>query len=229
MIGVVVPAHNEEHTVGIVVHDIRRALPDAHVVVVNDRSLDGTVEAARRAGAEVVHTVNGHGGYAQALQRGYQAALAGGAEAIAQVDADGQHDPRDLGRLLAGLDRYDLVVGSRFLGPGYRVALPRRSAITVCRWMSNRIGRIPLTDPTSGFRAVRPSVARAIAAHGFPNNLTEVSYLIHLHRSGHAIGEIPVTMRPPRNESMHDGLAGIRHFGRIVRATASLALDRGHH
>ena len=88
----------------------------------------------------------------------------------------------------------------------------------MCRWMSHRIGRIPLTDPTSGFRAARAAVARDIATHGFPNDLTEVSYLIHLHRSGRAIGEIPVTMRPPQNDSMHNGLAGVRHFGRIVRA-----------
>lgn len=229
MIGIVIPARNEEHTVGAVVGDIRATLPDAHVVVVDDRSSDATAVIARDAGAEVVCTPAGHGGYAQALQRGYQAALAGGASAIAQIDADGQHAASDLHLLLGGLERYDLVVGSRFLGPGYRMPMPRRLAITMCRWMTNHIGRLPLTDPTSGFRAVRADVAREIAADGFPDNLTEVSYLIRLHRAGRAIGEIPVTMRPYQNGSMHDGLAGVRHFGRIVRATAGLALDRGNH
>lgn len=229
MIGIVIPARNEEHTVGAVVGDIRATLPDAHVVVVDDRSSDATAAIARDAGAEVVCTPAGHGGYAQALQRGYQAALAGGASAIAQIDADGQHAASDLHLLLGGLERYDLVVGSRFLGPGYRLPMPRRLGITMCRWMTNHIGRLPLTDPTSGFRAVRADVAREIAADGFPDNLTEVSYLIRLHRAGRAIGEIPVTMRPYQNGSMHDGLAGVRHFGRIVRATAGLALDRGNH
>ncbi len=226
MIGIVIPAHNEEHTVGVVVRDIRATLPDAHIVVVDDRSRDATSSVARNAGAEVVRTPVGLGGYAQALQRGYQAAIAAGALEIAQVDADGQHAAGDLHLLLDGLSRYDLVVGSRFLGPGYRMPIPRRAGITVCRWMTRHIGRLPLTDPTSGFRAVRTDVAHEIAAHGFPDNLTEVSYLIRLHRSGRAIGEIPVTMRPPQDGSMHDGLAGVRHFGRIVRVTAGLALDR---
>lgn len=225
MIGVVVPAHNEEHSVGSVVDDIRAALPDAHVVVVDDRSRDATAAVARSAGAEVVRTDIGHGGYAQALRRGYQAALAGGAGRIAQVDGDGQHRASDLRLLLDGLERYDLVVGSRFLGLAYQMPIGRRVGITMCRWMTRHVGRLSLTDPTSGFRAVNRDVAREIAVNGFPDNLTEVSYLIRLHRSGRAIGEIPVTMRPPGNDSMHDGLAGVRHFGRIVRATAGLALD----
>jgi glycosyltransferase involved in cell wall biosynthesis len=221
--GIVVPAHNEARTVGRVVREIRAAVPGAHVVVVDDRSRDATAAAARAAGAEVVTTHNGHGGYAQALQRGYEAVLEAGAERIAQVDADGQHTAGDLLRLLAGLDRYDLVVGSRFLGPGYHMPVTRRFGITLCRWMSRHVGRLPLTDPTSGFRAVRPGVAAEIAANGFPDGLTEVSYLIRLHRAGYTIGEVPVTMQPPHDGSMHDGFAGVVHFGRIVRATAGLA------
>ncbi len=226
MIGIVIPAQNEEHTVGAVVYDIRAAVPDAHVVVVDDRSRDATAAIAHAAGAEVVQTHVGQGGYAQALRRGYQAALAGGADRIAQVDADGQHVAHDLRLLIDGLEDFDLVVGSRFLGPRYPMPIPRRVGIGVCRWMTHHIGRLPLTDPTSGFRAVRADVAREIAVHGFPDNLTEVSYLIRLHRSGRAIGEIPVTMRPTQDGSMHDGFAGVRHFGRIVWATAGLALDR---
>jgi glycosyltransferase involved in cell wall biosynthesis len=229
MIGIVIPAHNEGYTVGAVVRDIRATLPGAHVVVVDDRSRDATAAVARAAGAEVVRTPVGQGGYAQALQRGYQAAIAAGAHEIAQVDGDGQHAAGDLHLLLDGLSRYDLVVGSRFLGSGYRMPVPRRVGIGVCRWMTRHIGRLPLTDPTSGLRAVRADLAQEIAAHGFPDNLTEVTYLIRLHRSGRAIGEVPVTMRPPRAGSMHDGLAGVRHFGRIVRVTAGLALDRTNH
>ena len=226
MIGIVIPAHNEERTVGAVVSAIRATLPDAYVVVVDDRSRDATAAVARQAGADVVCTHAGRGGYAEALRRGYQAVLAAGADGIAQVDADGQHLAGDLRVLLDGLEHFDVVVGSRFLGPGYRMPIPRRLAITSCRWMARHIGRLPLTDPTSGFRAMRATVARDVATHGFPDNLTEVSYLIRLHRSGRSIGEIPVTMRPPPDGSMHDGLAGVRNFLRIVRVTAGLALDR---
>ena len=225
--GIVIPARNEAQTVGLVVSEIRAMLPDAHVVVVDDRSLDATAAVAREAGAEVVTTIAGQTGYARALRRGYQAVLAAGADDIAQIDADGQHRATDLLALLEGLHRFELVVGSRFLDPGYPpTPLTRRSAIAMCRWMTRHIGRLALTDPTSGYRAMHGDIARDIATHGFPDDLTEVSYLIRLHRAGRSIGEVPVTMHAPGADSMHDGFAGVRHFGRIVWATAGLALDR---
>ena len=227
MTGIVIPARNEAQTVGLVVTEILTMVPDAHVVVVDDGSLDETAAVAHAAGAEVVQTIAGHTGYARALRRGYQAVLAAGAEDIAQLDADGQHRAMDLVALLEGLERYDLVVGSRFLDPGYPpTPLARRAAIGMCRWMTRHVGRLALTDPTSGYRAMRADVAREIATHGFPDGLTEVSYLIRLHRAGRSIGEVPVTMHAPGADSMHDGFAGVRHFGRIVWATAGLALDR---
>jgi glycosyltransferase involved in cell wall biosynthesis len=225
--GIVIPARNEAPTVGAVVSEIIAMLTTAHVVVVNDGSHDHTAAIAREAGAEVVSTSAGQGGYARALRRGYQAVLSGGAHEVAQLDADGQHRVPDLRALLDGLDHYDMVVGSRFLDPGYPpTPLPRRAAIVMCRWMTRHVGRLTLTDPTSGYRAMRAEVAREIATYGFPDDLTEVSYLIRLHRAGRRIGEVPVTMYAPGADSMHDGLAGIRHFGRIVWATAGLALER---
>lgn len=225
MIGVVIPARDEAGSVGTVVAAARTALPGAHVVVVDDASCDATAERAAEAGARVVRLPN-RMGYAHALRAGYQSALDAGAHHIAQIDADGQHDPRDLGTVLRALDRYDVVLGSRFLGPGYAMPLGRRAGIAACRWMTRRVGGFALTDPTSGFRAVRHDVAAAVAEDGFPDGLTESSFLIHLHRGGHTIGEVPVTMRPPGHQSMHDGLAGVVHFARISRAVLSLALLR---
>jgi glycosyltransferase involved in cell wall biosynthesis len=224
VIGVVIPARNEERSVGEVVRATRAALPGTVVVVVDDASDDATALTASDAGARVI-TLERRVGYAQALRLGYQAVLDDGAGEVVQLDADGQHAPHDAKALLAGLDRFDVVVGSRFLGPTYRMSPGRRAGITACRLMA-RLGGLDLTDPTSGFRAMRRPVAEAIARDGFPDGLTESSFLVRLHREGVSIGEIPVRMSPPANGSMHDGVAGVKHFLRISRATMAIALKR---
>lgn len=224
MTGVVIPARNEERSVGDVVRAVRAVLPDTPVVVIDDASDDATAAAAVAAGARVIR-LDRRVGYARALRLGYEAVLATGAGRVVQLDADGQHAPGDVHALLAGLDRFDMVVGSRFLGPTYPMPRRRRAGIQACRLMT-RLGGLRLTDPTSGFRAMRRPVAESVARDGFPDGLTESSFLIHLHREGVTIGEIPVRMNPPVNGSMHDGVAGVMHFLRISRATMSIALRR---
>lgn len=218
MIGVVIPALNESPTVGAVVERTIATIPDAIVVVVDDASSDGTDRIAMDAGAIVV--VNEHSlGYAQALQVGYRAVIALGAERLLQLDADGQHTPEELPGLLAALDDHDLVIGSRFIGAGYPMSTARRIGIEACRLMARTCG-VSVTDPTSGIRAMRLSVARPLAEMGYPDGLTESSFLVWVARRGLSIGEVPVTMRPaPGSASMHDGFAGVIHFGKIVRST----------
>lgn len=225
MIGVVVPARNEAVSVGDVVRATTRALPDAHIVVVDDASADATAAAAGNAGAHVLR-LDRHAGYAEALRAGYRAALEAGADRIAQIDGDGQHVPQSAVALVESLDRYDVVLGSRFLGSGYAMPVGRRIGIAACRIMTRAAGGFRLTDPTSGFRAMRASVAAAVVDEGFPDGLTEGPFLIRLHRRGYSIGEVPVAMNAPHNGSMHDGLAGLAHLARISRVTLTLALDR---
>ena len=83
-----------------------------------------------------------------------------------------------------------------------------------------------MSDPTSGIRAMRLSVARPLVEFGYPDGLAESSFLVWLLRRGLTIGEVPVPMRPAGSASMHDGFAGIVHFGKIVKSTASVALRR---
>ncbi len=226
MIGVVIPALNESPTIGAVVERTIATIPDAIVVVVDDASDDGTDRIAREAGARVI--VNRQSlGYAGALCAGYRAVIDAGAERILQLDADGQHTPEELPGLLAGLDDHDLVIGSRFLGAGYPMSTARRVGIEATRFMARLFG-VKVTDPTSGIRAMRLSVARPLAESGYPDGLTESTFLIWVARRGLSIAEVPVTMRPaPGSQSMHDGMAGIMHFGRIVRSTLGFALRRG--
>ena len=118
----IVPAYNEEHSIGTVLEEIRAADVDLHVVVVNDASEDGTAAIAARGGAAVLN-LPFNVGIGGAMQAGYQYALEHGFELAIQVDGDGQHDPREIGRVLEPIldGRADLVVGTRFVkGGGYR-------------------------------------------------------------------------------------------------------------
>lgn len=227
-VAIVIPARDEERSVGDVVTAARRAIPRARVIVVDDASVDGTAQAAAHAGAHVL-SLGRHRGYAGALHAGYREAMAGDPDAVVQMDADGQHRACDLRALLDGLGRADLVLGSRFLGtsPGYRIPPLRRAGMAACRWMAASVGGVALTDPTSGLRAMAPAAAARIADRGFPAGLTETSLLIHLHREGFRIREVPVRMNASRSRSMHAGLAGGAHMLRISWAVVGMAARPG--
>lgn len=219
----VIPARDEAHAIGGVVAGARISLPLARVVVVDDASRDATAARARAAGAEVVR-LNRHAGYAGALRVGYATALEGAPDVVVQMDGDGQHRPADLPALLFAMPGWDLVLGSRFLGgaPGYAIPPLRRAGMAACRWMATAVGGLALSDPTSGLRALTPAVATALVDDGFPSGLTETSLLIHLHRQGMRIAEVPVRMLPPTGRSMHDGLAGGIHLLKISWAVLGL-------
>lgn len=225
---IVIPARDEAIAIDAVVRGARQAMPAARVIVVDDASHDCTADCAAAAGADVLR-LPAHAGYAGALQAGYREALDEPVDLVLQMDGDGQHRAPDLPRLADALDGCDLVLGSRFLGPspGYRIPGLRRAGMAACRWMAREVGGLGLTDPTSGLRALRPSIAARIADDGFPAGLTETSLLIDLHRAGFRITEIPVLMRASRGRSMHAGVAGAAHFARISWAVLGQALGRG--
>ena len=131
----IVPAHNELGAIATTVAEIRAAAPDFDVLVIDDGSTDETAAAAARAGGRVV-CLPFNLGIGGAVQCGYIYARAHGYEVAVQVDGDGQHDPRDIPRLLAVLDgdpTDDLVTGSRFLerGDGHRSTASRRVGIAL--------------------------------------------------------------------------------------------------
>jgi glycosyltransferase involved in cell wall biosynthesis len=192
---IVLPALNEENNVTAVIDKVKRAMPDAGVLVVDDGSTDNTSAKAREAGAEVARlAINlGVGG---AMRTGYRYAKARGYDVVVQVDADGQHDPDELAALLSGLDDADLVIGSRFAGKGsYKASGPRRWAMVALSLVFSRLAKTKLTDVTSGFKAAGPRAVALFASYYPAEYLGDtVESLVMALRAGLVVKEIPVVM-----------------------------------
>ena len=193
---VVVPAVDEEACIVDVVADVLRA--GFPCLVVDDGSTDRTEALARAAGAEVVRLpINlGVGG---ALRAGFRYAVDHGFTCIVQVDADGQHIAEHITELLEALDerRLDMVIGSRFAAGGrHDMSALRRMCIRLLSTVIARSGGIRVTDPTSGFRAIRSPLLDAFA-HDFPHHYLGDTFeaVLVASRRGYRIGEIPVSMR----------------------------------
>jgi len=192
----VVPALNEEASIGGVIEGIRAFDPTFDVVVIADGSTDRTPEVAAEHGA-VVLRLPFNLGIGGAVQTGFRYAWDHGCEIVVRVDGDGQHDPAELGAILAPVlaGHADVAVGSRFVGTdGYRSSRARRIGIRVLAWTVSAIVRQRVTDPTSGFQALNRR-ALALFAADYPHDYPEVEATVMAHRCDLRRVEVPVTMR----------------------------------
>jgi glycosyltransferase involved in cell wall biosynthesis len=216
---VVVPAFDEEACVADVVKGVRAQGYDC--IVVDDASSDRTAALAEEAGAIVIRLpINlGVGG---ALRAGFRYAIDSGAGTVVQVDGDGQHPIDQISALLQRLDEggFDMVVGSRF-APGGATAphsQVRRSAIRLLSTTLRRRAGLNISDPTSGFRAIREPLLRAFASD-FPHHYLGDTFeaLLVAGRRGYKIGEIPVAMQARQGGQPSAGLvASVRAMLRAL-------------
>jgi glycosyltransferase involved in cell wall biosynthesis len=192
----VVPAYNEAATVPDVVRAIRERAPGFDVVVVDDGSTDETAQLAEDQGA-VVLRLPFNLGVGGAVQAGFVYALDHGYERMAQVDADGQHDPAELHKLLdtmAADPALDMVCGSRFIADmRYPAPISRRTGIHIFAFLLSRILRQKVSDPTSGFRLYNRR-AIELFAHDYPHDYPEVEAVLMLHTHRLRMREVPVRM-----------------------------------
>jgi glycosyltransferase involved in cell wall biosynthesis len=199
---VFIPAWNEEENLPAVLDDLERELPNADVLVVDDGSTDRTAEIARGRGADVL-SLGTNRGLPIGIAAGYRWALEHGYAYCGRVDADGQHPPAELRRLLALVREgaCDVAVGSRFVsGDGYEPYryLPspaRRLGTALLRRGMKLALRRPFGDATSGLYAVNAK-ALPLLAEPFRTEAPEVEALVRLSDAGLCVEEVPVTMEP---------------------------------
>jgi glycosyltransferase involved in cell wall biosynthesis len=193
----IVPAFNEEVAVPRVIDELRAFDAGLDVVVVDDGSLDRTAAVAAAKGADVLR-LPFNLGIGGAVQTGFRYAFERGYDVAVRVDGDGQHDPAQLGRILAPVLRgdVDVAVGSRFAGDadGYRSSRARRLGIRLLAWVVSRIVGQRVTDTTSGFQALNRH-AIALFARDYPHDYPEVEATVMVFRHRLRSCEVPVTMR----------------------------------
>lgn len=194
---VVVPAWNEEAVISQVLAELAALAEPFDVLVVDDGSTDRTTAVAQAAGATVLQ-LPFNIGVGGAMRAGLVYAQRHGYDGVVQVDADGQHDPAQIERLLEALAEVDVAVGSRFAsGSGYQVRGPRRWAMRLLARSLSRTCRTRLTDVTSGFRATGPRAIGLLARY-YPSEYLgdTVESLVVVQKAGLKVREVAVTMRP---------------------------------
>ncbi len=196
---ILIPAYNEAGAIDGVVTEVRAAMPDAPVLVVDDCSADATVTLARAAGARVLALPH-HLGLGGCVQAGYRLAFELGYQYVIRVDGDGQHDPRDIPKILEALEREncEMAIGSRFVnGSGPHFGAVRACGIVFFRAVLRPILGKSVRDPTSGFVGVNRT-ALGLFSRSFPLEYPEIEALVVLQRRRFRFVEVPCRFRPRR-------------------------------
>jgi len=193
---VIVPAWNEEATLPNTLRELRAAVSEADLLVVDDGSTDRTAHVARLEGA-IVLTLPYNLGVGGAMRAGFKYARRRGYSRAIQVDADGQHDPRDIEAVLSGLGRADISIGARFADRGsYAVRGPRKWAMWFLAAVVSRLAGEKLTDVTSGFRAANARAINQYCEHYPAEYLGDtIDSLVFAVRSGLSVTQVSVEMR----------------------------------
>ncbi|MCP5026458.1 MAG: polyprenol monophosphomannose synthase [Actinomycetia bacterium] len=195
---IVLPTFNEAENIEGVLGRLRAVLPDAHILVVDDSSPDGTGDLAASVEGVEVHRRPAKSGLGSAYVHGFAVALETGASCVVEMDSDFSHDPDQLPSLLAALeDDVDLVIGSRYVPGGSIPDWSRRRRLLSehGNHYSAAALRLPVRDATSGFRVYRSELLRSlglesIRADGYA---FQVELVYRAHRAGARIVEIPIT------------------------------------
>jgi glycosyltransferase involved in cell wall biosynthesis len=195
-VAVIVPAYNEEYSIGDVVESIKALGEGYDPVVINDNSSDKTFEMAVKAGATVIRLPSnlGIGG---AVQTGYKYAFMNNYDACVQVDGDGQHPEYLIPGLINHLfnDGYDIVIGSRFVeSTNYDISLMRGIGIRIISAFIRATTGMTVKDPTSGFRAINRKVMEFFSVQ-YPQDYPEPESLVFAHKCRFKVLEVPAKMR----------------------------------
>jgi glycosyltransferase involved in cell wall biosynthesis len=197
---ILVPAYNEEHTIARTVEGLKElaaSLPNLRVrtFVVNDGSRDLTAARAKEAGVDRVVNHNRNRGLGAAVRTGLNAARAAGADLAVKIDADGQHDPQDVVRLIEPVlsDEADVVYGDRFTRIEYRMPFVRRIGNLVFSRMMAWLTGWPIRDSQPGIFAVHRTYLERFYLPGDYNYTQQI--LLDAYHMGLRFQHVPVTFR----------------------------------
>lgn len=213
---ILLPAYNEEQSIGATIRHIKELHPDFEILVVNDGSSDNTETEARNAGARVYsHPYNiGNGA---AVKTGLRHAAG---EWVVMMDADGQHDPDDISRLLEHRETFDMVVGARTKDSD--TSAHRDLANKIYNWFASYVTNFRIEDLTSGFRLFRADIVRQFLyllpnTFSYPSTIT-LSYL----RSGRSIRYVQIQTKARQGKSKIKLIRDGTRFFLIITKIATL-------
>lgn len=223
MLSIILPAKNEAAALAGLLPRLREAQPDAEVLVVDDGSTDDTAQLCAQAGVRALRQPYSMGNGA-AIKRGAREAKG---DVLVFMDADGQHDPAWIARLLQRLDEgYDMVVGARDWAG--QAGVSRGLANTLYNWLASRMTGFAVKDLTSGFRAVRAHKFREFL-HLLPNGFSyPTTCTMAFFRSAYAVAyePVPVAKRIGRSHirPLRDGLRFLLIIFKIATLYSPLKL-----
>jgi dolichol-phosphate mannosyltransferase len=198
---VIIPTYNEIENVRRITSRVRQAVPEAHILVADDNSPDGTGAIADEIAADddhvhVMHRL-GKEGLAAAYMAGFAWGLEQGYAVLIEMDADGSHQPEQLPMLLDALRDADLVLGSRWVPGGRVVNWPKhREMLSRGGNMYTRMAlAVPLQDATGGYRVFRASALRALRLHDVASQgyCFQVDMARRAVQAGLRVVEVPIT------------------------------------
>lgn len=193
---VVIPAYNEADNLPAVLGQMPDSVAGLDVVpiVIADGCTDSTEATARNYGAFVIRRDLRRGSGA-AVRLGYRAALEAGARVVVTIDGDGQHDPKEMERLVEPLlsSNADMVQGSRVLGSFEVESRVRHAGVKTFARLLTALGRTKITDPSTGYRAVTADALRKLDLRQDQFYVSEV--ILDAARKGFTVIEVPITLR----------------------------------
>lgn len=194
---VLLPAFNEERTIGDLIEHIHKLHPSYTILVINDESTDRTPEIVARHSYALLANLPRNLGIGGAVQTGFLYAVRNNFNFIVQLDSDGQHNPEDISKLIEPLKegKADVVIGSRFCSAdsSYDPGLARKAGINIISFFSMLLTGKRVKDCTSGFRAYNREAMTFLSEY-YPVDYPEPEAIIMLAKNRFRILEVPVIM-----------------------------------
>lgn len=223
---VLIPAHNEEETVGQVIDLTRDTCPYADIVVIDDGSSDKTLIRSLEHGASVLKAPTNLG-YCCAIQTGIRHAMLNYYDYAILLDADGQHDPIYVPDMIAYLrqNKCHIVIGSRWNNRrSCNLTMIRRAGMRLLSKFVVCMTQQKISDTSSGFQLFSRTAIERLSIINFPIRYPDADFIIALAKQGIVYGEIPVTMQPRKHGGgMNDGI--IRMLKYVYQMALSLIAE----